>query len=315
MSIKNIKLVSGRVPVIGPTTVTSDRYQFLGLDQAEPNLGISANGNVLTTNIYGDRIWSNVLSLSNLVVGNVQANTVTTTNGLFWANGTPFTNYGNIDVAAYLPTYTGNISPGNVSTANIYTDTITPYNTPITVFNSSTAIGLPVGATVDRPTGATGYLRYNTDTSSIEYYTGATWIAVTNTITDQIITPDGVNTTFTLSQATTTVSIIVSINGVLQQPNLAYSVTDDQITFVQVPEDTDIIDVRFLGASVTLNTTLTDDLFVSGNITLSGILTAPQTTKASTSPGTTGQVCWDTNYIYVCTSTNTWKRSPLTGGY
>ena len=28
-----------------------------------------------------------------------------------------------------------------------------------------------------------------------------------------------------------------------------------------------------------------------------------------------GQICWDANYIYVCTATNTWKRSPLTGGY
>ena len=51
------------------------------------------------------------------------------------------------------------------------------------------------------------------------------------------------------------------------------------------------------------------------NVTLTGILKAPQTTKASTATGTTGQICWDANYIYVCTATNTWKRSPLTGGY
>jgi len=47
----------------------------------------------------------------------------------------------------------------------------------------------------------------------------------------------------------------------------------------------------------------------------SGILKAPQTTKASTATGTPGQICWDADYIYVCTATNTWKRSPLTGGY
>ena len=51
------------------------------------------------------------------------------------------------------------------------------------------------------------------------------------------------------------------------------------------------------------------------NITLTGILKAPQTTKASNATGTVGQICWDSNYIYVCTATNTWKRSPLTGGY
>ena len=53
----------------------------------------------------------------------------------------------------------------------------------------------------------------------------------------------------------------------------------------------------------------------ANNITMTGILKAPQTTKASNATGTPGQICWDANYIYVCTATNTWKRSPLTGGY
>lgn len=38
-------------------------------------------------------------------------------------------------------------------------------------------------------------------------------------------------------------------------------------------------------------------------------------TPASNDTGTTGQIAWDANYIYVCTATNTWKRAALTGGY
>jgi hypothetical protein len=38
-------------------------------------------------------------------------------------------------------------------------------------------------------------------------------------------------------------------------------------------------------------------------------------TKASNATGTAGQISYDANYIYICTTTNTWKRSPLTGGY
>ena len=38
-------------------------------------------------------------------------------------------------------------------------------------------------------------------------------------------------------------------------------------------------------------------------------------TKAANDTGTTGQISYDANYIYICTATNTWKRSPLTGGY
>ena len=57
------------------------------------------------------------------------------------------------------------------------------------------------------------------------------------------------------------------------------------------------------------------DLEVDGNATITGLLKSPQQTKAAGATGTVGQICWDANYIYVCTATNTWKRVALTGGY
>lgn len=36
-----------------------------------------------------------------------------------------------------------------------------------------------------------------------------------------------------------------------------------------------------------------------------------KTISPSSSTGTTGDICWDTNYIYVCVSTNSWKRVAL----
>lgn len=36
-----------------------------------------------------------------------------------------------------------------------------------------------------------------------------------------------------------------------------------------------------------------------------------KTPASATATGTTGQVCWDSSYIYVCTATNTWKRAAL----
>ena len=33
-----------------------------------------------------------------------------------------------------------------------------------------------------------------------------------------------------------------------------------------------------------------------------------RTPTSSADTGTPGQIVWDTNYIYVCTATNTWKR-------
>jgi hypothetical protein len=37
-----------------------------------------------------------------------------------------------------------------------------------------------------------------------------------------------------------------------------------------------------------------------------------KTPSSSSDTGKVGDVCWDSNYVYVCTATNTWKRSPLT---
>jgi hypothetical protein len=37
-----------------------------------------------------------------------------------------------------------------------------------------------------------------------------------------------------------------------------------------------------------------------------------RTPSSSSDVGYTGEICWDANYIYVCTATDTWKRSPLT---
>jgi hypothetical protein len=36
-----------------------------------------------------------------------------------------------------------------------------------------------------------------------------------------------------------------------------------------------------------------------------------KTPVSATATGTAGEICWDADYIYVCTATNTWKRSAI----
>jgi hypothetical protein len=36
-----------------------------------------------------------------------------------------------------------------------------------------------------------------------------------------------------------------------------------------------------------------------------------KTPASATATGTTGEICWDASYIYVCTATNTWKRTAI----
>jgi len=225
----------------------------------------------------------------------------------------------NANTAAYLNTYTGNINSANFTGnlyGNIHADLITPYKTTVTTFNSTTAVGLPTGGNIARPSSpVAGQIRYNSDYNTVEFYNGIGWVSVISNITGQNFYGDGTNNTFNLNQTTTANGVLVSINGTVQQPVYAYTVSGNQITFTETPLITDQIDVRFLAAAVTVDNIFNTDISVTGNITLSGLLSAPQTTKASNAPGTAGQICWDANYIYVCTATNTWKRSPLTGGY
>ena len=58
MSTKS-RLISGRVPVTSAANVAANRYQYLDLSSAEPNLGTGNTGDVLTYNSSypGGRRW------------------------------------------------------------------------------------------------------------------------------------------------------------------------------------------------------------------------------------------------------------------
>jgi hypothetical protein len=307
-------LTLGNITINNNAITSNSTISFSG--NITGNVSGNVTGTILTPNqpyITTVGTLGNLTVTSNITAGNVSAGTY------FYANGTPF-NYGNVQVASYLTTYTGNVNAGNVVAGtmygNILTDIITPYHTAITVFNSATAIGLPTGSNIARPgSPAGGYIRYNSDFNTVEFYNGVSWVSVVAEVNGQNFYGDGTNATFTLNQTTTAIGILVSINGTVQFPGSAYTVTGNQITFSEVPLNTDRIDIRYLAVSVVRDNNFATDITVNGNITLTGILSVPQTTKASNATGTTGQICWDANYIYVCTATNTWKRTPLTGGY
>jgi hypothetical protein len=119
------------------------------------------------------------------------------------------------------------------------------------VISGSSAFQIPSGSTAERPgSPSAGYMRFNTSTGQFEVYDGAEWDAPTATITSQAITPDGSANAFVLSSSTTTNSVIVSINGTVQQPTTAYSVSGNVITFTEIPEASDIVEVRTLGTGV-----------------------------------------------------------------
>ena len=167
----------------------------------------------------------------------------------------------------------GNITLGNLTVSNttISTDlangniTLAPTGTGLVTIDTTTGLIVPAGNIIQRPgyptysSSVSGTIRYNTDYNYLEYFDGTAWTEIGSggggggTILDQQITPDGTSLTYTLTQDSDQASILVSFNGVGQIPGVAYTVSGNSITFAQVPETTDIVDIRFLAAATTDN--------------------------------------------------------------
>jgi hypothetical protein len=224
-------------------------------------------GNIVTSNTV---TGANVIGTTSVTGGNIviSGDDITDTNGRVNFN----TAAGDVDFAVngdtvanifYVDAGTGTASFGNaVQTVN-----------SIVAFNSTTSILVPVGATGERPVGVTGQFRFNTTSNSLEVFDNSEWVSVGvpvfTLIDDQQFNGDGSTVAFTLNSTQTTNSCIVSINGVVQIPTLAYAVagTDPTcvLTFTEAPEAGDIIDVRLL----TTTTTVTSISNSSGNARIS----------------------------------------------
>jgi hypothetical protein len=183
-------------------------------------------------------------------------------------------------------TFSGNTISSNQINGNIILD---PPGTGTVLFAGTSAVGLPSGDDSTRPLyPEIGYTRYNTTRQSIEYYDGNSWLAPgAATISSEVINPDGTANTYTLGSNTSVDSVLVSINGTLQQPIYSYNiVNNNQITFTETPLTSDVIEVRFIAVSATsvsslrygpatavtldiANVNVTGNLLPSANVTYS----------------------------------------------
>jgi hypothetical protein len=128
-------------------------------------------------------------------------------------------------------------------------------------FNSDGAIILPVGSSARRPGAAgnvdiAGMLRYSTTSNNVEFYDGTNWTAAGSeftVITTNAFNGDGSTTAFTLSSSSTTAGTIVMVNGVVQIPVTAYSVSGTTLTFTEAPATGDVVDARALITTATVS--------------------------------------------------------------
>lgn len=128
--------------------------------------------------------------------------------------------------------------------------------------NSTDSMLLPVGTSFERPANAQpGMLRYNTLISDIEFFNGNYWAAPITQFTLSVANAQpgtGSQTVFDLPIANaTTAGTIISINGIVQQPVTAYSISGNLVTFTEAPSPEDVIDFRIFTTTSTL-TGITD---------------------------------------------------------
>jgi len=256
---------------------------------------LSLSGNVDgALNVGGNVTGANLIAVTDVTAGgNVNASavgvqTTVSAGGNIYGANLAITGYGtvstggniiaDINISAGANVIAGNVftgglisSVGNITAGTLlYVDTTdgtvlignnTPVSSSILTLNSTTSFVVPTGNTVQRPaTGYTGMVRFNTSQNNLEVYDNAQWSPVGSTtftvISDQQFAGDGATVNFTLGSTQTTNSCLVSINGVVQIPTLAYAVSGTYptcvLTFTEAPESGDVIDVREITTTVTL---------------------------------------------------------------
>lgn len=221
---------------------------------------------------------------------------------------------------------------GNIATSLIYAnseyDHVVIGGSNVTIqpgatlkVNSTSSMLIPVGGTSDRPGNSgnvdvAGMLRYNSSTTNLEYYTGAEWKIASNEsnftlVTSEQFNGNDSNVSFTLGNATTTNSCVVAINGILQIPSTAYTITGNLLTFTEAPATGDVIDVRIM----TITTTVGDLESPNGLNTVtpnnddgvrffSGTTSGNKTLRATYGPGGMYNLLNGTKTSYDQTATN-----------
>ena len=257
-------VISGNLTVNGTTTTVSTTNTVIADNILELNNGISASTNdagvIVERGSTGNNaavIWDE--SADQWVVGTTTATGADKSGGIAVTTGNLLaTNTGG---ASWTTACTFNDASGNdldfrmESAANAHAffldgsaDAI-GINTSAPTYEldgsgSTNCWRLPVGTTGQRPTGATGVIRFNTTTGAYEGCTdGSTFVSLATssstapTISKVSATGDGSTTTFALfSSAPAAVgNVLVFIDNVYQEPTENYTVSSTNITFTSAP--------------------------------------------------------------------------------
>jgi hypothetical protein len=271
----------------------------LSADNLLVNLAINSDSIAVQGNISGNYLIINSISTTDITAsGNIEAAGNITANELT----------ANIIVADTANIGNLTFTDTTIGTANSGANIVLAIQDPgLAVIDTTTGLILPSGNTAQQPEyPSAGTVRFNTDSVTLELWNGSAWLDLSENLSNlasQVITGDAANVTFDLDYTTTSTGIIVNTNGVLQLPDVAYSVSGNQITFAEAPLESDTIEVRFVSRMSTV-TAITN---ISGNARVETLSNAPTV-------GITGNIVPAVANVYsLGTAANRWSDLYLSG--
>jgi hypothetical protein len=305
------KILSGKVKRIPATAVSADRYDFLQLSEAEPNLGVpSANGQVLSSDTSGNRSWISAAAagLSTLTIGTglsgtsyngstavtvaIDSTVATLTGTQTLTNKTltdPTINGGSLTIADGSFTLQDNLDPtkqAQFQLSSVGTGTTVVYTMPPSSSNIINDITTQTISGQKTFTAATQNLGSSTATSTANLGYGATTAGNTKTVN---IGTGGLTGSTTTMAIGSTFGTTVSANGTW--------------TF-----STPLANANLANSSVTVGTTAI--ALGASSTTLAGLTSVASTLIIAGAAGTT-RVAADANSVGGFWSAETFPRFTL----
>mgnify|MGYP003321360213 FL=1 len=180
------------------------------------------------------------------------------------------------------------------------------------------ALKIPVGTTVQRPTGsslATGQIRWNSTDGAIEVYNGSAWTAVGTGSSNKVLntfTGDGSTTTFTLTVTPANEdALMVFIDGAYQEAG-DYVLTNNSLALDTAPLSGEKVSAHITTASVHDGTSAVNQQFTGDGSTTAFTLSSAPGSENNTQIYINGVYQQKTDYT-VSGTTLTFDTAPTSG--
>ena len=177
------------------------------------------------------------------------------------------------------------------------------------------ALKIPVGTTAQRPTAATGQIRWNSTDGAIEVYNGSAWTAVGTGSSNKVLntfTGDGSTTTFTLTITPANEdALMVFIDGAYQEAG-DYVLTNNSLALDTAPLSGEKVSAHITTASIHDGTSALNQAFTGDGSTTAFTLSQDPKSENNTQVYINGVYQQKTDYT-VSGTTLTFDTAPTSG--